>query len=202
MKRRGTTRPGLLINPYKTQVQTIPGTRILSNGLGVVGFQYRDPITPNRTWVVQQLLAPIKGRHLGGIRAKLCDEKSFVTFVNQRDLEVIVGIAKPGDYCYWMEEYYPGVGDDDWYGLCLDDEDLLDDLHERELRLREQYPGILPSFIEIYRRIHSDGADAEELFTLIADADIETGYGPDYRLETVSNRWSRIERTSVKWAYL
>lgn len=174
----------------------------MTNGLGVVGFQYRDPTTPNRNWVVQHLLAPIKGRRLGGIRAKMCDEKGFVTFCNQRDLEVIIGLAKPGDYCLWMEEHYPGVSDPEWYGLCLDDEDLLDDLHERELRIRQQHPGVLPNYMEIYRRIHSDGADAEELFTLIGDCDFTTGYGPDYRLDTVSNRWTRVERASVRWAYL
>jgi hypothetical protein len=170
--------------------------------LGVVGFQYKDPTTPNRTWVVQALLAPIKNRHLGGIRAKLCDDKGFITFCNQRDLEILTGIARPGDFCYWMEEHYPEMTDREWYGLCVDDEDLIDDLHERELRLREQHPGILPTYIEIARRIHSSGKDAEELFTLLGDVDFCTGYGPDTRLETVDRRWSRIERTPVQWAYL
>lgn len=192
----------MLINPYKTRVETIPGTRILTSGLGVVGFQYRDPSTPNRVWVVQSLLAPIKNRHLGGIRAKLRDDKGFITFCNQRDLEILTGIAKPGDYCYWMEEHYPEITDREWYGLCLDDEDLLDDLHERELRLREDHPGVLPTYMEIYRRIHDNGGDAEELFTLLGDIDAYSGFGPDTRLETVGHRWTRIERNPVQWAYL
>lgn len=191
----------MIINPYKTHLEVIPGTRILQDGLGVIGFQYPDPDTPNRTWTVQYLLAPIK-RHIGGIRAKLTDEKNFVTFCNQRDLEVLLGISKPGNFCYWLEEPYVGIGERDWYGLCVDDDDLMDDLYERELRLREQHPGVLPTYIELYRRIHSSKSDAEELLTLLGDIDFYSGFSPDSRIETVCNRWSRIERNPVRWGYL
>ena len=191
----------MLLNPNKVRVPTIPGTRILAVDFGVAGFQYRDPATPTRTWTIQCLFAPIPRRALGGIRAKLVDDKGFISFCNQRDLEILLGIAAPGEYCYWADEDYPEIGSREWYGLCVDDEDLVDDLHERELRLREHYPGILPNNLELVRRIHDSGADAEELYVLLWDMDRRTGLGPDSRLETIDSRWVRIERTSVIWKY-
>jgi hypothetical protein len=136
------------------------------------------------------------------VRAKLTDGKGFTTFCNQRDLEILLGIGEPGEHCPWTSDDYPEIDSNEWYGLCVDDEDLIDDLHERELRLREHYPVMLPSNLEIVRRIHDDGADAEELYVLLWDMDRMTGLGPDARLETVDNRWVRVERTPVKWKYI
>jgi hypothetical protein len=193
----------MLINPYKSHFTTIPGTRILTSDLGLAGFQYADPASPLRVWTLQYLFAPIPGRALGGVRAKLMDDKGFITFCNQRDLEILLGIAQPGDHCHWSGGTYPERDSREWYGLCVDDEDLQDDLHERELRLREQYPGMpLPPHLEITRRIHDSGADAEELDMLLWDMDTRTGLSPDARLETVDHRWVRIDRTKVIWECL
>lgn len=192
----------MLLNPCKTRLSTIPGTRILEDNFGLAGFTYVDPASPERVWVLEYLLAPVPGRALGGIRARLTDDKGFVTFCNQRDLEVMIGVASPGDHCFWAGNPYPGPGDEDWYGLCADRQDLLDDLYDRELRLREQYPGILPNHLEISRRVHgNDVLDAEELHVLLWDGDPISGYGPDTRLETIERRWARAERTTVKWAW-
>lgn len=192
----------MLVNPYKTSFSTIPGTRILQSDLGLAGFQYADPASPLRIWTLQYLFAPIPGRRLGGVRAKLMDDKGFVTFCNQRDLEILLGVAQPGDKCHWADMDYPEIGEKGWYGLCVDDEDLQDDLHERELRLREQYPGVLPPYLEITRRIHDSGADAEEIDLLLWDMDTRTGLSPDARLETVDRRWVRVDRTKVIWECL
>lgn len=189
----------MIINPFKYRPQTIPGTRILEDTFGVVGFQYVDPTQPERIWTLQYLLAPIPGRALGGIRARFIDSKGFVSFCNQRDLEVMIGMAAPGDWCPWLDDRYPGPGDPAWYGLCVDSEDLLDDLHDRELRLREQYPEALPSNLEIYRRVHDDGTDREELHTLLWDADRISGMSPDPRLETLEHRWVLVERVKLQW---
>ena len=189
----------MLINPNRVQLATIPGTRILEETFGLVGFQHLDPHEPRRAWILQCLYAPIKKRRLNGIRAKFIDAKGFMSFCNQRDLEVLLGIAQPGKPCHWADLDYAEIGDPNWYGLCVDDEDLEDDLLERELRLREYYPGILPSNLEIRRRIHSDKADMEELHVLLCDWDQLTGLGPDPRLETIKKRWARVERMSLRW---
>lgn len=191
----------MLINPYKIRPQTIQGTRILEDSMGLAGFQYINPAKPQRVWTLQYLFAHIPRRALGGIRAKFLDNKNFVSFCNQRDLEVLLGIGLPGDYCYWANQTYPIVNSREWYGLCLDHEDLLDDLHDRELRLREQYPGVLPTNLEITRRIYDGVTDKEELLILLRDCDTY-GMGPDPRLETINYRWVSIERMPVQWDFM
>jgi len=189
----------MIINPFKYRPSTIPGTRILEDTFGLDGFQYTEPSKPERVWVLQYLLAPVPGRALGGIRARFVDSKGFVTFCNQRDLEVITGLVSPGDWCEWLNDTYPDPTDPSWYGLCVDNEDLMDDLQDRELRLREQYPGVLPSNLEIYRLVHDDGSDRKELHQLLWDADAITGESPDSRLETIERRWVLVERTKLQW---
>ncbi|KKK61189.1 hypothetical protein LCGC14_3016830 [marine sediment metagenome] len=53
-----------------------------------------------------------------------------------------------------------------------DDNDLIDDLFDREMSIRSEVPGVLPAGLEIERRVHiSRGLDVRELYILIADAD-------------------------------
>ena len=95
------------------------------------------------------------------------------------------------------------MGSHEFYGLCTDWEDLRDDLYEREIQLRLQNPGVLPYGLELNRRVHmSSGIDVEELQTMLYDADPESGWGPDPRLETLDSRWARIERNKIRWERL
>lgn len=189
----------MLINPNRVRLPTIPGTRILEEDFGLPGFQHADTHRPGRLWVLQCLYAPIPRRRIGGVRAKFVDEKGYTTFCNQRDLEVLLGIANPGSRCHWASTEYAEAGEPGWFGFCVDDEDLEDDLLERELRLREHYPGMLPDGLQISRRVHDDGSDVEELYLLLRDADTVTGFGPDPRLETIRQRWAQVERLTLQW---
>lgn len=194
----------MLINPYREKITTIPGTRFLEGDLGLSGHYVVDIEEPARFWRIQWLLSPIPGRALGGVRAKLIDQKDFITFCNQRDLEVLLRYGSPGQYCHWTGKNYVGVGDIDWHGLCCDEEDLTDDLHERECRLREEYAKHgyqwLPTGLEIRRRVHlGKGRDVEELYTLLWDMDKNTQAYPDPRLETIHQRWARVERNALMW---
>lgn len=190
----------MLINPCTEQMTTFPGTRLMQDTLGIIGIAMNDLHEPGRVWTIQSVYAPIPKRMLGGVRVRLLDQKGFITFVNQRDLEVLLGLVQPGAYCHWTGENYLGPDDRDWCGLCVDTEDLLDDLYERELFLRAQTDGSLGHGQEVYRRVHREkGCDEEELLTLLWDADPETGQGPDARLETLDRRWVRIERGKLLW---
>lgn len=193
----------MLVNVYRHKLATIPGTRMLVDTLGIVGAQIYDADTASRTWEVRGLLAPLVGRAVGGIRAKLEDQKGFVTFCNQRDLEVLLGLAQPGQYCEWTDRPYLGSDDPEWFGLCSDDDDLLDDLQERELFCRAQYPeGVLYPPLDISRRVHRGSErDFEELLVLIDDVDLDTGVSPDSRLETIERRWKLSERRHVRWEH-
>jgi len=128
------------------------------------------------------------------------DDEEFFTFINQRDFEVLLGIVRPGDYCPWSGRRYVGMDSEEWVGFYVDEEDLLDDLQEREMLLRAKHPGVLPSGIEITRRIHREyKSDVEELLTLLWDMDPVTGFGPDVRIDTIKTRWSRVEQRRVAW---
>ena len=191
----------MLINPSRDRPSTIPGTRILETTMGIVGIRIPDPHNAVRVWEIQGLYAPIDSRMLGGVRAKLVDQRNFITFCNQRDLEVLLGLGAPGNYCPWLDEDYRGPNEIDWYGFCCDEDDLLDDLFEREMFLRASTPGgvLSPSF-DIERRVHlSETSDCEELFVLLGDMDPETGLFPDTRFETLERRWIRSERRRVRW---
>jgi len=192
----------MLVNPYSTPLDVVPGTRVLQEQLGLTGAVFDDPKHPDRYWQVVTAYAPLPGRALGGIRARVIDNKQFSSFVNQRDLELLLDIASPGGWCPWANELYPGINDEveGWFGLCADKEDLVDDLFERELHLRVQHPGGILQPQEMRRLIHlSPRNDVEYLDLLLWDADPTTGLGPDPRLETVERRWAPAERTQLIW---
>lgn len=183
---------------------------MLKDSLGLVGVVVRDPDDSERIWRIQSVYSPIPRRGIGGVRTKLVDQFDFVTFCNQRDLEVILELGTPGRYCPWMGSEYLEPGDSGWYGFCTDTEDLLDDLYDRESLLR-QTSGLpmLTQGSTIKRRVYSGGdlkstnknaSNYEEEWDLLWDMDPETGVCPDTRLETLSRRWSRTTRNRVRWA--
>jgi hypothetical protein len=192
----------MLLHPYQQRELLVPyqGTRMLQQDFGLVGIQIHDGATKRRIWTIQSIYAPLESRVLSGIRTRLVDNKNFVGFLNQRDLEVLLGEAQPGDYCPWLQKEYADPSSREWCGVCSDEEDLLDDLHERELMLRAQSDGSLIPGQELYRRIClGPSRDVEELHLLVTDGNLFDGICPDPRLDTISQRWSRIERNKVRW---
>jgi hypothetical protein len=213
----------LLPNVYREMPTLVVGTRMLEATYGLDNYQIADPRTPGRSWVVRNLYLPVQSRALGGLRAKLVDQKGFITFCNQRDLEVVLGLGIPGQYCPWSGKDYVGPDDPDWFGLCADDDDLADDLYDRELNVRadmqadleerlrsipasdpfynfyNQQP-VLTADRSIERFVHLGGSiDVFEKFVVFADMEPETGRSPDTRFDTVERRWMRSERTKVRW---
>lgn len=191
----------MLLNPYLERPAVVPGTRMLAETFGVIGACLSDLHDRQRLWYVQGLYLPIDGRALGGVRAKLTDQKGFISFCNQRDFEVLLGMANPGEAIHWREDDYVGPGDRNWFGLCCDEEDLRDDLYERELFFRAELPGgLLVPGMETERRVHlGDSHDCEELYIVTQDYDPESGLFPDSRFETIERRWIRSERRRVRW---
>jgi hypothetical protein len=196
-----------VVNPFREpdRLLTVPGTRMLQDSFGLVGCSFEDPMMPERSWIIDGVYAPIPGRALGGIRVRVTDQKGFISFCNQRDLEILLGLAKSGDYCPWTDSAYPYVNDpeDGWIGLLADRMDLADDLHERELVMRVQHNwGVLPG-MDLTRLIHrSENKDTQRLDILIWDADPDTGLGPDPSLANVSKRWRFVEEQEVRWQQL
>jgi hypothetical protein len=189
----------MLVHPYRDKVRVVNGCRMLSETLNLIGTRIRDPREPHRVWTIENLYAPLT-RKIGGIRAKARDQKDFITFINQRDLEVLINHANPGDYCRWLGEEYVDPSEPDWFGFCADEDDLRDDLYDRELALRMEYGPVLPTGLEIVRRVHlSEGIDVEELWLLIADVHPERGFAPDPGFSTLLRRWARVQQERVLW---
>lgn len=193
----------MIVNPYSPEgralLAPIPGTHILEDSLGIVGAVFRDPFNLMREWTIRALYTPVASRRLGGLRAKLEDQKGFIAFCNQRDLEVLLEVASPGAYCIWLDDKYVEPGEREWVGLCVDELDLLDDLYDRELEARAQLPRrdmALQPGLNFERRVH-DGPNNDFVEHMMLRFDIaeETGIGPDMRLETVDYRWVSVERT-------
>lgn len=191
----------MLINPYakenKKFLATIPGTRLLKETLGLIGTVVPDPKNPLRAWSIQGVYSPVVGRALGGLRFKVMDQKGFITFINQRDIEVLLNLAGAGGYCQWLDASYVDFFDSEWFGFCCDEEDLSDDLYDRELIIRAQYPvgSVLPPGIDTLRRVHLGlDNDVEELLQLHRDEN-SLGVSPDVNHHSVTNRWVVVERT-------
>lgn len=193
----------MLFNPHRHQhlLQAIPGSRLLLETFGLLGAYFPDLYNRERAWTIVTVLAPIPGRALGGIRVRVEDQKGFSSFCNQRDLELLLGLAQPGMLCPWLRQEYPEFDDAEFFGLCADEEDLLDDLHERELRIRAENPGVIPFGTQVLRLLHTDQkVDSEELMMMSYDCDPISGLGPDTRFSTIGSRWTRIERNKVEWS--
>jgi hypothetical protein len=193
----------MIINPYlhREALVTYGGTRILQQDFGLIGVVLQDPNNPYRPWTISALYAPVSARAAGGIRAKLVDQKDYITFINQMDLEVLLELGRPGTLCKWANKKYAAPGENTFYGFCADDDDLIDDLYDRELLLRgSSLTGILDQSNEVLRRVHlEDYVDVEEYHIMMWDADPETGICPDVRMETIEKRWSRVERKKAPW---
>lgn len=189
----------MLLHPYlngNKNLLTVPGTRMLQETFGCVGLRIADPTHLRRYWTVHSLYAPIPKRKLGGIRVKLTDEKNFVTFCNQRDFEILIDLAKPGDWCQWMNQAYPEPGGEDWFGFCMDSPDLTDDLFERELALIAENPyGLDPNVAYISRRIHLDDQGDFEDHWVLDPGGTRSIFGH----VTLYNRWIRVSRDRVDW---
>jgi hypothetical protein len=193
----------MLLNPHRSShlLQAVPGTRILIESFGLIGVTFQDLKDRTRSWTITSVLAPIPGRALGGVRVRAVDTKGFASFCNQRDLELILGLAEPGMTCPWLRERYPEFDERDFYGMCADEEDLLDDLYEHEQRFRQTTPDVLEFGSQFTRLLHiEEGHDVEELMMMLYDCDPVTGYGPDPRFETLTSRWTRVERSKVEWS--
>ena len=195
----------MIVNPYTTDgkaaLAPIPGTHIVESTLGIIGTTFYDTHRASRIWTVYALYTPMPGRAIGGMRAKVVDNKGFVSFCNQRDLEVLLQCATPGSYCEWLDQEYVDTDDRDWIGLAVDDDDLRDDLYDRELEARAEYEtgALLPAGLSFERLIHNgEDNDYAETLMLLNDVDPRTGIGSDMCMNTIDARWVSVERTATK----
>lgn len=187
------------------KIETVPGTRILVESFGLIGCRFFDPEEASRRWTVINVLQPAACRPDRGVRCRVIDQVGIISFVEHADLELLTHHAKPGEFCPWTQDQYPEIGDDraGWRGLFMEEPDLEDDLHIRELELRQELGwGILPE-MQLTRYLHLTAKrDVERLDMLLMDYDPSTGLGPDPLIETIGRRWVRVEQEAVEWTEL
>jgi len=155
-----------------------------------------------RCWTIQQFFMPMdRGRTVrSGVRALVIDEWGFIGFINQRDLEVLLEIKKPREWCHWLGAVYPETDSPSFFGVCCDSADLLDELFVHETEERQKYGGMLPGGLEYWRSVHlGKNSDEQQLVQLLWDADPATQMSPDPRFETLDSRWKLVHREKVQW---
>lgn len=131
----------MILDPTLEQhlLETYPGTRLLKTNFSLAGVKVKDP-KENRVWRIEACYAPLAIRRVRGVRFKVRDDRGFISFIEQLELELLLGVRKAGDYCTWAKCFYPEV--ENMYGMCLDAFDLQDDLFDEErltLATNEEY---------------------------------------------------------------
>lgn len=190
----------MIVNPFteKGRLATFRGTRILREDFNLLDHIIKDVRRPYREWTIVGVYSPLTCRAVEGIRVKVVDESGVITFVEQMDLEVLMGLAHKGDMCAWSGKRYLGPGDNAFAGLVCDEDDLLDDLMDTENVIRMSTP-VIPDRATIHRKLHLEfGHEVEETWMMLGDSDKETGMSPDLRMETLERRWKRISRTPIR----
>ena len=198
----------MLIDPQElwTWVASTPPTngraidclRTDSPGYRLLQYVGRVFELEGRHWTVRRFFLPLTQDRTvrSGVRALVGDEHGFVGFVNQRDLELMLRLRRPREWCRWLGSSYPYL--DDLYGVCADANDLLDELYEHEQDLRTKFNNVLPAGTEYTRLVHREqGVDIKQLLNLLWDADPQTGTSPDCRFETIERRWVRVQEERV-----
>lgn len=185
----------MIVNPAcpEGRLRTFPGTRVLVETFGLLGLELWDPVIPTHKWTVSRLYRPV-GK-LDGIRAKVVDQKGFVSFINQMDLEVLLGFGIPGSICRWSEREYQEPGALGWNGAYMDDIDLCDDLLDREADLLNLV-GSIDVGGSITRRIHKDTNINYEEDLLVVKNDGQ------YGVRFVEAHWCSMEKRRVRWDFI
>ena len=175
---------------------TIGNSRILRDDFGLIGHAVHDQRVDGGKWFIHGVYAPLGSHRPSGIRVKVVHPpSSTVTFIGQIYLEVALGLATPGSLCPWAGIPYPRPGTPTFYALVCDDDDLEDDLYDRELVLRSDATEILREGTTITRRYqHEPGSIYRETLILVRDRG-GSGEVPANQLDGVGTRWQRVERS-------
>lgn len=190
----------IIVHPFmeRDRLSTFHGTRILRNDFNLLDQAVTDPFVHTREWRIVGVYAPLSCRAVNGIRVKLFDNKRTITFVEQMDLEVLMGLARKGDMCPWSGRRYSGPGERDFVGLACDDDDLLDDLMDSENIIR-QTTMVIPEGTSLQRSVYLEfGSEWEESWVMVRDMDPQTGASPDLQFATIERRWKRISRSKIR----
>lgn len=190
-----------------TLLTPLTPTRRLREDLDVVGQEFTDPTNSRRCWTVDGLYAPIQARALGGVRLRVKDQKGFVSYINQRDAEVLLNYASAGELCGWLgSQRYLSPSDINFWGLCIDPFDMEDEIVSIEAmirydKFRARASPIIPTGYRISVPLHlGKGEDVLRMLSFTGDMDPGTMLSPDLSLERAARRWQILDTRKVDWS--
>ncbi len=200
----------------RNHLQTVhPHINRLIETFGYVGETVVDPFVPGRGWTVEAAYLPTRTAngltYSEGPLFRCFDQKTVFGYICMRDLEVLLGIGRPGDPIPWdqpPQERYPRpdlnwqntFSDGDWAGFHGYDQG--NELYERELELRHSgdlYPGRVISYYMVVASCRNNIDEVE-----IMDYEF-LGVHESYQMTvgTVDSRWKALRSyKSVKWGDL
>lgn len=117
-------------------LQRLGESRRVGGLLEIQDREFPDPRNPSRIWVVTGAFWKIPTTLIPGLRIELRDQKDFLTLINQRDAEVLLGLARPGEVSSWLGERYVAPLMGGWVGPGVDAEGMKDLLYDMECRER------------------------------------------------------------------
>lgn len=154
---------------------------------------------------------------ISGFRWMCVDQYGFISYIEQRDFEFILGIGKAREYVPWSpRNKYVDYDDPDFCGLQMDDDDIDEVIFMHEETLRAQSPnGALNGFVRWY-----DGPQVADLylqlttgdndnfmyhFSFLTDSMKETTdiisqtkqYTPNWRVGNIRSRWAKVESLRI-----
>lgn len=182
----------MLFNPSRDRLSTFGKTRLVTTDLGLIGHKLRCPRV-NRIFTITQLFAPVQRTSIGGLRARVVDVKGFSSFINQRDLEVLLGVGSPDLECAWLGKNYVDSSSSDWGGFALSPPyESEDDMLIREMEWIDAGNAFAYG-ASLQRRVHQEeGKDVEEEWLFLSTKQL---IAP----EDVGKRWTRSDSQRVRW---
>lgn len=190
---------------------------MLSHLHDTINVKFEYPENTGRIWETRCIFNPIPQRMIAGYRWMCVDQFGFISYVEQRDFEMLLGIGKPGDKIPWNPRYkYVEYSDPEFCGLQLDDDDIDEIIYMYEEGLRQQSSnGLLNGFVQwndgpqvadlFLQLMTSENANYMYHFSFLTDSMREIiepnsqikQYVPNWRVGNVRSRWAKVEALRI-----
>ena len=174
-----------IYDPSVDVLKTLGASRRVDSMMEVLDMQFQCPSNVKRTWTVKGVYAPVPNYRIGGVRLLVEDQKKVKSVVNQRDAELLLGLAKPGDPT--------------WVGLTVTADDLQDIIMDQEAWARySSYSRGTGLSIEAGRTfglyLYDGDVTTRQMWRFVGDSN-----PIDFSLEGMSQRWTRDKAERQVW---
>lgn len=188
-----------IYDPSVDVLKTLGASRRVDSMMEVLDMQFQCPSNVKRAWTVKGVYAPVPNYRIGGVRLLVEDQKKVKSVVNQRDAELLLGLAKPGAHCHWHDGPYAKPGDPTWVGLTVTADDLQDIIMDQEAWARySSYSRGTGLSIEAGRTfglyLYDGDVTTRQMWRFVGDSN-----PIDFSLEGMSQRWTRDKAERQVW---